>query len=159
MFLCVDLSLSNISRRDATGSHPISISFCCTGKSFMGYIPLTSWLSFSNSPFHLTSILEKALQNYSIKTWDYNYILITFQYIINQFTAFFCPKYCAPHKLASNVPLANSGPGNTFPLPRKWLVGILPNPYGSSLRDGCAFLRNAETQNPDGTGNPAVRVQ
>jgi len=66
----------------------------------MGYIPLTSWLSFSNSPFHLTSILEKALQNYSIqlKTWNDNYILITFQYIINQFTVFFCSKYWSPYQ-------------------------------------------------------------
>jgi len=129
MFLCVDLSLSNKSRRGATGSHPVSISFCCTGKSFMGYIPLTSWLLFSNSYFFLSSILETALQNYSIKTWNDNYILITFQCIINQSTVFFCSKYWSPHKLASNVPMANSGPGNAFPLPRKWLVGILPSPY------------------------------
>lgn len=49
-------------------------------------------------------------------------------------------------KFASNVFLAKSCENAVAPKGDNLLVGIIPNPYWSSLRDGCAFLRNTEKQ-------------
>ena len=48
------------------------------------------------------------------------------------------------HKFASNVFLAKACENLVIRQPDNLLVGILPNPYRSSLRDGCAFLRNTK---------------
>lgn len=52
------------------------------------------------------------------------------------------------HKFASNVFLAKACENLVIRQPDNLLVGILPNPYRSSLRDGCAFLRNTKKERP-----------
>lgn len=52
------------------------------------------------------------------------------------------------HKFASNVFLAKACEKLVIRQPDNLLVGIFPNPHQSSLRDGCAFLRNTKKEWP-----------